>query len=965
MATDLELSIFYHNCSGLRTKIKNLYIDIKSCNYNLIILTETWLNDSFKNEEIFDNDWLVYRKDRNYEQTNTSRGGGVLIAIRNNIASDIVEVNFDSNSEQIWAQVNSGRKTIFIGAIYIPPNSCEESYLSVLSSIDEVNNKMNENDAIFLFGDWNRPNLEFVRDDDNQNSLLPINIENAIDFKLIDALYSNNIYQISHVENDNFKQLDLIFSNETDNFIIREAKDNELLLKNSPHHRAILVNYTCSGRKYNVLNHSELVLDFKSADYNKINIALQQINWNNLYCIDNTETIISTFYEYIFQVIDKLVPKKAIKNKTNEPWLTKELRNLRNRRNRAHRKRRNVSNEHNDHVYFTLFREFQEKSTTAYDQYTKKVGDEILNNPKKFFEFVNMKRKCQGYPSTIHFDNTSSSDPREICQLFAERFQEVYHDPSDFIVNNPVYSQPKFEISNIYLSDTAISKGILELDLTNNAGPDKIHPRFLYNCVSNLIEPLHFIFNHSLSTGSFPSEWKKTFLIPIFKDGTRNDAKNYRGVATLSALPKLFEKLIHQQLLDIVPDHLNVEQHGFIKGRSTTTNLVMFSSFLLNSMESNSQIDTVYTDFSKAFDRVQHSILFGKLEQIGFSGNALNWIKSYLTNRKQRVKFVGLLSDEINVTSGVSQGSHLGPLLFNIFISDLSLTLGGINHLFYADDLKIFHIINNASDAAFLQNKIDELHTWCISNCLDLNIAKCNIISFTKRKTTLDFSYFVDNVALNRVETIMDLGILFDCQINFKPHINKILGRSYGLLGFIKRRAREFNNTAVTKTLYISFVRSILEYGSVVWMPCRTDCTMRIESVQKQFLLFALRELYDPRDFANLPSYNDRLQIIGLESLADRRTMLSACFTFDVLKNNIKNRLLTDQFKLNTNRQLRNSKYLEEKFHKTDYGKNDPIARGCRIFNTYIKCYDKDQYMSKLIYKKRLKLELGLPQPSN
>ena len=465
------------------------------------------------------------------------------------------------------------------------------------------------------------------------------------------------------------------------------------------------------------------------------------------------------------------------------------------------------------------------------------------------------------------------------------------------------------------------------------------------------------MFNRSLSTGSFPSFWKNSYLTPIFKSGNRSDILNYRGIAILSAIPKLFEKLVCDKLTDTISKTLNVQQHGFIKNRSTITNLATFTSSVINEMEKNNQVDAIYTDFSKAFDRVNHNILFNKLELMGLTDVTLIWIKSYLNNRIQQVKFEGKYSNIIKVTTGVPQGSHLGPTLFNLFIRDLSILLDDTDHIFYADDLKIYKTINSDDDAILLQNKINILSTWCTVNDLNLNIKKCSVITFARKKNLMNYEYQINGDILHRVNKINDLGILLDSKLTFKLHYDSILARAYNLLGFIKRRGKEFHNVWVTKQLYCCYVRSILEYGSIVWQPYTNEYIRQFESVQKQLLLFALRDMFNPKDYANLPNYLHRLKIIQLETLESRRNMLAACFTFDILTGGIQVVNLCNAVQINNNRQTRHSNYLTEPYHKTLYGKNEPITRCIRIFNNVIDCFDTDNTISKMTYKKRIKVK--------
>lgn len=168
----------------------------------------------------------------------------------------------------------------------------------------------------------------------------------------------------------------------------------------------------------------------------------------------------------------------------------------------------------------------------------------------------------------------------------------------------------------------------MSLDLNKGPGPDGLPPCMLVNCASTLLLPLTMLYNCSLSTGTFPELWKRSFLVPVFKSGARNKVENYRGIAIISSIPKLFEKLVLDVMELTVISRLNDEKHGFVKGRSTVTNLVLYSSFLVNGIEGGGQVDSIYTDFSRAFDRVNHHLLLLKLERHGlrvhyFAGSIL------------------------------------------------------------------------------------------------------------------------------------------------------------------------------------------------------------------------------------------------------------------------------------------------------------------------------------------------------
>ena len=214
-------------------------------------------------------------------------------------------------------------------------------------------------------------------------------------------------------------------------------------------------------------------------------------------------------------------------------------------------------------------------------------------------------------------------------------------------------------------------------------------------------------------------------------------------------------------------------------------------------MESGLQIDSIYTDFKKAFDRVNHSILPNKLNNFGIHGPLLKWFESYLVDRQQIVKINNYFSRPFSPPSGVPQGSHLGPFVFLIFINDILLNVKNSKALMFADDLKLYYTIHNLNDCLRLQDDLDSILNWCNINDMQLNINKCKSITFTRKRTKINYN--LNNINLDSVSEIRDLSVLFNAKVTFKSHINNVANRAFKLCGFISRQSSEFiNNTAMT-----------------------------------------------------------------------------------------------------------------------------------------------------------------------
>lgn len=941
--------------NGMRGCLNEFYITAQSSAYNIFILTETWLNENHLNTEIFNDEWNISRLDRPGDTV----GGGVMIAVHNSLCSNGIKIErtttYAFDAQQTFIKIALRDKNVYIGAVYIRPQSNINCYEENFNIINDVLASTNENDDIFIVGDFNLHGLEWVESDLNQNIFDAGNITNEIQCATIDFFAEKGLHQLCPLKNHAGNVLDLVFTNVVDNCNLGEVNP---ILPSKTHlaHKTFCINYFFSSFTGNCnVKVSEMCYDFKNADYNLINDALIRVDWN-LTPNDDVNASVESFMSKVWNVIDEYVPRRVKTIDSGPPWSNPLCRSLKNRKNRAYKKWCVSGLERDYELFVSLANSFVDADVSAYLAYVQRTGSELKSDPRKFYRFVNYKREISGFPKSMSLDDHCSADDTEVCEMFAKFFESVYADPFIFQPSHFDYLQPDpVEISDLAISMNELLDGLYSLDKNKGAGPDGIPPVFLRNTAERIAKPLLTIFNDSLASGVFPTKWKASFISSIFKAGDRTDVRNYRAVAILSAIPKLFEKIICDKLSIRLRHFIDLNQHGFMKKRSTTTNLSDYASYLLKNLENGFQIDAAYTDFSKAFDKVDHKLLLFKLSRYGVRGKLLDWIGSYLQGRVQFVRFRGITSRPITVTSGVSQGSHIGPLLFNLFVNDLPRRLTKCRYFLYADDLKMcVKFKKDEGDSTILQRNLTALNEWCVFNNLLLNVSKCNVMSFFRTRNGELHDYSIDGTLLNRVKAVNDLGVIFDRTVSFRDHCLKVCNNGMRVLNFVKRRAHEFLDPYVTKSLYCSFVRSILEYCSVVWNPREAQMTKKIESVQKQFLRFALRHLGWDRSTFELPPYENRLKLLGMETLEKRRHCADALFAFDLLKGNIDCVSLQRMIRVNSNpRHLRHVRYLEEDQHRTSYGQNGPVSRASRTFNSNFRHFD--DAISRDSFKKLIK----------
>ena len=281
-------------------------------------------------------------------------------------------------------------------------------------------------------------------------------------------------------------------------------------------------------------------------------------------------------------------------------------------------------------------------------------------------------------------------------------------------------------LSNITLCVEEVSDCLNSLDTTKACGPDGIPSRLLKECSQQIAPSLCTIFNHSLICGRFPSEWKSANVTSVQKKNSKEPAENYRPISLLSIVSKVLERCVYNHMYADVIQLISPLQHGFLRKHSCITQLLSVLHNIGQNLDNNTQSDVLYLDFAKAFDSVDHQILVEKLKCNGVVGRLLDWFTDYLNGQTQRVVIDGAVSQSVPVTSGVPQGSILGPLLFVIFINDLpEIIPNGTNTALFADDTKLHRNISSLTDCEGLQQALSNINIWSQQSNMKFNSTKC------------------------------------------------------------------------------------------------------------------------------------------------------------------------------------------------------------------------------------------------
>ena len=440
-----------------------------------------------------------------------------------------------------------------------------------------------------------------------------------------------------------------------------------------------------------------------------------------------------------------------------------------------------------------------------------------------------------------------------------------------------------FQFEDTFVTAEEVFNLIMNLDTDKANGPDGISAYMLKATATSIASPLAKLFSLSLRTGKFPKLWKLAHVVPIPKADNKSDPSNYRPVSLLSIVSKILEKIVYTRLWEHIVEHAPLSdcQWGFQKQRSTTTALLFTTHEWYSFLDKQKDVICVFFDYRKAFDSVPHRRLMDRLFQIGFHPSILAWICSYLSNRQQAVLVNGESSRPTVVRSGVPQGSVLGPLLFLLYINDVTkLVLSKTSRLvLYADDMLLYKPISSQSSYVEIQRDIHRISQWTDENMLSFNSTKCKCMLLSNKRNTSHSIITLNNQPLEYVNQYKYLGVIVSQNLCWSHHIQHICCKARKVLGIIYRTvASNTDDSWTILRLYIALVRPHLEYAAQVWNPHLNKDIRSLEKVQK-FALRVCAKVYDE-------PYQNLLDYFQVPSLEDRRLFLSLC-TFYCIVNRI------------------------------------------------------------------------------
>jgi hypothetical protein len=755
---------------------------------------------------------------------------------------------------------------MLIGNHYFSPDTKTEIIIQYFHHLEMSLDT--QNSRVILLGDFNAPGF-------NWDKGTPLSTCNYYSKLKGEAIFTStcllDLRQCVEAT-DSRNMLDLVFANFA---AIQAVPATSGLVTPDAYHPPLLIDVILPYKKNNLNCWSRHYI-YAAGDYSLLYNLLCTYDWSNVYEAVSVDAAVTSLNAAVLGAMELAIPRGYGGKSKFPPWFSSALRYYISKKNYFHRRvKRNPSDYYQDR--FAFYRKLV-KSTIKSDRlrWLKSIDNDLKAHPRHFWKYVSNFRKHRPGSFQLNVAGTHVVDPTAVAEAFSQHFQSVYS--SCIPMDTPPISNSSDFLSLAPVSDADVCKAIKRLKPSKSVGIDDVPGFIIKGCMAIFIPILRHIFNLSLTQQYFPAAWKEAAVVPVFKKGNRASVSNYRPISVLNNFAKLFEFIIHDHVSHFAK--FNPNQHGFTRTKSTVTNLVTFLDLLTPVVRGQRQADAVYFDLSNAFDLVPHDMLLCKLSSFGFSDAYVNWFRSYLTNRQSRVRVSGYFSQPFQVTSGVPQGSVLGPFLFNLFINDLCNSITYSKVLLFADDFKILRVINSPHDCHLLQHDINSISDWCSANSMRLNIVKTRVMTYTRKTNFLSHEYKLCHAAITRTSFIKDLGVYFDSKLHFHDHVDSIFSECIKLLGLIRSMTYGFSSLECLCTLYITLVRSRLEYASVVWNSITSTDANKLERIQQKFASVCVYRFFSNVSYA----YNAALDKLGLQSLRTRRHYLDALFFVQVYR---------------------------------------------------------------------------------
>ena len=811
---------FFLSHFNIRSLNKNFdqfhtFVNKLKFNHGVIGISETWLKDTSPSSLFSIEGYRLILNNRL-----NKRGGGVAFYITENLNYVLLD-DFNLMSEvieSIFIEIKvPNRRSIIIGEIYRPPNSSMPEFTEILQNL--LSNEYFYNKTCFIMGDFN---LNLLQCNENPSCQDFLNL-------MLSKSFVPLIKKPTRVSDASSSLIDNIFLNNplpdiTSGIVVSDISDHFPI-------------YTISSlnliSRSNSHPFSSGIRDTSESNLNKLREKLKKINWSVVYNQDDVNLSFDYFLHILTTNYNSIIPlhqstRSTRKKIPKQPWISKSLLKSINRKNKLFHKYKNDPNTVNKSRYVRYRNVLTSSIRLARQMYFSRQFEKHKHDLKSTWKVINEAlntKKDTNFPQHIIEEGRKIEDPTEIAELFNDFFVNIGPNLAKDIPNTDkdfhIFLKNRNSQSLFFepVIEEEIKDIVNNLNTKKGSGCDGITNFLLKSIINEIITPLTYILNLSMSSGKVPQKMKLAKVVPVFKKGDRDYVNNYRPISLLTSISKILERLVYKRTLKFLVNCkiLGDSQFGFRKNHSTTHALLTFLDKVAHAIDDTSHTIGVFLDFSKAFDTINHNILIYKLRHYGIRGRALDWFQDYLTNRKQFVSINGKESELKSISCGVPQGSLLGPLLFILYINDLQNSSQLLSFICFADDSNLFLSHRNPHTlVSTLNNELKNVQSWINANKLSLNIDKTHFMLFSNTLQILPDKVRIDNIELSQVVCTKFLGLYIDSDLSWKSHIlylSKILSRNTGILNKLK----SFFPSHTLLSVYSTLITPYLNYGILVW----------------------------------------------------------------------------------------------------------------------------------------------------
>jgi len=809
----LNFSIFHANCRGFVHNFDNLtsVITSLSIDVSVVAVTETWTN--LNNE----NDYRIYGFNSEIKSRQHKQCGGVGLFINTSLTYKLradLCIDVPDVIESIFIETVSDK--MVVGCVYRPPGADVAVFTAYVDTILSRINK--ERKKCYIAGDYNIDLLKY-------DTHIPTS-------DYINCIFSHHFYPTvnkpTRITATSATLIDNIITN-----VCQTQFISSILYADISDHLPIIIQ-TDSKLKKNNFNKIQYRRFFRETSKNKFIKSIRSVNWDDI-TADTADTGYTKFHDVFCDIYESSFPLSKVnvtrKKNPRKPWMTAGLVRSCIKKEKLYKCQIRSPTDNNISAYKNFRNRLNKLIRIAQKNYYAEKFEAYKHNSRQTWHTIKqIINKNDTVPITDSFRNGNE----ELTDKYAivEKFNEYFVNVGPTLANKiPIvpdtctkYLSGTYK-NSFYLDPTSadeITRVVMLMQPKTSAGYDNISVETIKSVITYIAEPLSKIINKSFSTGLVPDQLKIAKVCPIFKNGDRSQFSNYRPISVLPTFSKIVEKLTCNRLVSYLSKHtiLCCNQFGFRSNHDTSMAVIDMVDKISSAMDSNQFSIGVFVDLSKAFDTLNHKILLAKLNHYGIRGIALDWFKSYLSNRYQYVEYNGVKSNLCRITCGVPQGSVLGPVLFLLYINDIVNASKSLELILFADDTNLFMSDANLDRLiATVNSDLVCLANWFAVNRLSLNVNKTNFVLFSNARKLYDKSRIVvkfNGTSLIQVQCAKFLGVYIDEHLSWDKHIQQVAAKVSRNVGILQKLRFSIPQSCLMM-LYNSLIFPYLHYCCIVW----------------------------------------------------------------------------------------------------------------------------------------------------